>query len=419
MRTGARIPAMGWRFGRPAAPEMRAIVLVLDGCGIGPLPDAAAYGDEGSHTLGHAAVAAGGMRLPVLQRLGLGTLDAIAGVEPVADHEAAVGIALERSAGKDSTTGHWELMGLLVSRPFPTYPDGFPPEVMRAFEAAIGRPALGNVPASGTEIIERLGPEHLRTGAPIVYTSADSVFQIAAHEDIVPVEQLYEWCRIARSLLAGDHAVSRVIARPFVGTPGAFVRTPRRRDFSLEPIGPTVLDVLAGREIPVIGIGKIEDLFAGRGLARAVHTQDDMDGIRQTADAARALDHGFVFTNLVELDTTYGHRNNVAGYVRHLEAIDAHLPEVLGVAEAGDLVIITADHGNDPTTSSTDHSRERVPVLAWRPGLRTGVRLGERSSFADVGATVAEAFACPWTGPGESLWSLLAVEGRAEEAPRP
>lgn len=397
---------------------MRVIVLVLDGCGIGALPDAAAYGDEGSHTLGHAAAAAGGLRVPVLQRLGLGTLDTIEGVEPVADHEAAVGIALERSAGKDSTTGHWELMGLPVPRPFPTYPHGFPPEIIRAFEAAIGRPTLANIPASGTEIIERLGPEHLRTGAPIVYTSADSVFQIAAHEDIVRVEQLYEWCRIARSLLTGEHAVSRVIARPFVGKPSAFVRTPRRRDFSLEPVGPTVLDVLAGREVPVIGIGKIEDLFAGRGLARAVHTQDDMDGLSQTVEAARALDNGFVFTNLVELDTIYGHRNNVEGYVRQLEAIDARLPEVLGVAEAGDLVIITADHGNDPTTSSTDHSRERVPLIAWRPGLRKGVQLGERSSFADVGATVAEALACPWTGPGESVWSRLAVEGHAERAPR-
>ncbi|MGQ0548842.1 MAG: phosphopentomutase [Armatimonadota bacterium] len=397
---------------------MRVIVLVLDGCGIGALPDAAAYGDEGSHTLGHAAGAAGGMRLPVLERFGLGTLDAIAGVKPIADHQAAAGIALECSAGKDSTTGHWELMGLQLTRPFPTYPHGFPPEIIQAFEAAIGRKTLGNIPASGTQIIEMLGPEHLRTGTPIVYTSADSVFQIAAHEEIVPVEQLYEWCRIARSILQGEHAVSRVIARPFVGKPGALVRTHRRRDFSLEPTGPTVLDVLAGRDVPVIGVGKIEDLFAGRGLARAVHTRDDMDGIAQTVDVAKALDHGLVFTNLVELDSVYGHRNNASGYARHLEAIDAHLPEVLAVARAGDLLIITADHGNDPTTSSTDHSRERVPVLAWRPGLGTGVRLGERSSFADVGATVAEAFACPWTGPGDSFWSLLAVDDRAQDAVR-
>ncbi|MGH2406086.1 MAG: phosphopentomutase, partial [bacterium] len=335
-------------------------MLVLDGCGIGALPDAAAYGDEGSHTLGHAAQAAGGVRVPVLERLGLGTLDAIVGVKPVADHHAAVGIALERSAGKDSTTGHWELMGLIVPRPFPTYPRGFPPEVIRAFEAAIGRPVLGNVPASGTQIIETLGPEHLRTGAPIVYTSADSVFQIAAHEEVVPVEMLYEWCRIARSILRGDHAVSRVIARPFVGSPGAFVRTDRRRDFSLPPIGPTVLDALTDRGVPVVGVGKIEDLFAGRGVSRAVHTHDDTDGIRQTVTAAREGHHGLVFTNLVELDTAYGHRNDPSGYARHLEAIDAQLPDVLAAAENGDLVIVTADHGNDPTTPSTDHSRERV-----------------------------------------------------------
>ncbi len=386
---------------------MRVIVLVLDGCGIGALPDAAAYGDEGSDTLGNTARAVGGLRLPVLEGLGLGVLDALAGVRSVADHQAAVGIASERSAGKDSTTGHWELMGLLVPRPFPTYPQGFPPEVMRAFEAGIGRPALGNIPASGTQIIEALGPEHLRTGAPIVYTSADSVFQIAAHEAVVPVEQLYGWCRTARAIMQGEHAVSRVIARPFVGTPGAFTRTDRRRDFSVAPTGPTVLDALADRGIPVVGIGKIEDLFAGRGLSRSVHTHDDMDGITQTVGAARALDSGLVFTNLVELDTVYGHRNDPTGYARQLAAIDARLPEVLRTCEAGDLVIITADHGNDPTTPSTDHSRERVPVLAWRPGLKVGERLGERASFADVGATVADAFGCPWSGPGESFWKVL------------
>ena len=397
---------------------MRAILLVLDGCGIGAAPDAAAYGDEGSHTLGNTARAVGGVRLPVLERLGLGSITDLVGVRPVAAHAAAVGEMLERSAGKDSTTGHWELAGLIVSRPFPTYPRGFPPEIVQAFEAGIGRLVMGNVAASGTEIIARLGPEHLRTGAPIVYTSADSVFQIAAHETIVPPEQLYAWCRIARAILQGEHSVSRVIARPFVGTPGAFQRTDRRRDFSLVPTGPTVLDVLQERGTPVIGIGKIDDLFAGRGLSRSVHTHDDMDGITQTIAAARALDRGLVFTNLVELDTVYGHRNDPAGYARHLEAIDARLPEVLEVAAAGDLVIITADHGNDPTTPSTDHSRERVPVLAWRPGLRTGERLGERASFADVGATVADAFGCPWTGPGESFWTALSTNGLAEEAAR-
>ncbi|MBM3470725.1 MAG: phosphopentomutase [Armatimonadetes bacterium] len=390
---------------------MRAVVLVLDGCGIGALPDAADYGDEGSNTLVNTARAVGGLRLPVLERLGLGVLDAIPGVTPVGDHEAAAGVMRARAAGKDSTTGHWELAGLVVRRPFPTYPEGFPADLIRAFERQIGRETLGNVAASGTEIIETWGPAHLRSGAPIVYTSADSVFQIAAHEAVVPVEQLYEWCRIARGLLVGDHAVSRVIARPFVGTPGAFARTDRRHDFSLPPVGPTVLDALADRGIPVVGVGKIEDLFAGRGLARSVHTHDDADGITQTVAAARGLEHGLVFTNLVELDTVYGHRNNSEGFAQHLQEIDARLPEILGVCAGGDLVVITADHGNDPTTPSTDHSREQVPLLAWRPGLLPGVRLGVRESFADLGATVAEAFAVPWGGSGESFWTVL-EEGR-------
>jgi phosphopentomutase len=387
---------------------VRVILLVLDGCGIGALPDAAAYGDAGSNTLAHTARAVGGLRIPTLERLGLGTLDDLAGVRPVADHEAAAGVMLERSAGKDSTTGHWELCGLIVSRPFPTYPRGFPPEIIGAFEAAIGRRVLGNVAASGTRIIEELGAEHVRTGRPIVYTSADSVFQIAAHEAVVPVEQLYAWCRLAREMLVGEHAVSRVIARPFVGAPGAFVRTDRRRDFSLPPTGRTVLDALRGQAIPVVGIGKIEDLFAGRGIARAVHTHDDMDGIAQTVAAARDLERGLVFTNLVELDQVYGHRNNAAGYARHLEAIDARLPEVMAICRAGDLLIITADHGNDPTTESTDHARERVPLLAWRPGLVRGTRLGTRESFADVGATAAEALGCPWDGAGTSFMPALA-----------
>jgi phosphopentomutase len=390
---------------------MRVLLIVLDSCGMGALPDAAVYGDEGSDTLANTARAVGGLRLPVLERLGLGVLADLPGVAKRAAHEAAVGLMLERSAGKDSTTGHWELAGLVTSRPFPTYPLGFPQNIVRAFEAAIGRPVLGNAVASGTEIINVLGPEHLRTGHPIVYTSADSVFQIAAHDAIVPVEQLYEWCRIARGILQGEHAVSRVIARPFLGQPGAFVRTDRRRDFSLAPTGPTVLDALQARGVPVVGIGKIEDLFAARGLDRAIHTHDDMDGLAQTASAARDLDHGLVFTNLVELDSVYGHRNDAAGYARHLEAIDARLPEVINVCGSGDLLIITADHGNDPTTPSTDHSRERVPVLAWRPELPVGRRLGIRSSFADVAATVAQAFGVVWSGPGQSFWADLVVRG--------
>jgi phosphopentomutase len=392
------------------------VLLVLDGCGIGALSDAAAYGDEGSNTLVNTARAVGGLRVPVLQRLGLGVLADLAGVAPAPDHEAAVGIMRERSAGKDSTTGHWELAGLEVPRPFPTYPHGFPAALIHEFETAIGRTALGNTVASGTEIIKRLGAEHLRTGYPIVYTSADSVFQIAAHEAAVPVEQLYEWCRAARRILRGEHAVSRVIARPFVGSPGAFVRTDRRRDFSLPPLGPTVLDALVAGGVPVVGVGKIEDLFAGQGLTRAVHTHDDMDGLDQTVAAARDQPHGLVFTNLVELDTVFGHRNDPVGYARQLSAIDARLPEVMAACAPADLLIITADHGNDPTTPSTDHSREQVPLMVWRRGLRGGVRLGVRESFADVAATVADAFDLRWPGPGRSFWADLSVAWGAGSA---
>jgi phosphopentomutase len=386
---------------------LRILLLVLDGCGIGELPDAAAYGDQGSNTLGNTARAVGGLRVPVLERLGLGALSPLAGVRSREDHAAAVGVMRERSSGKDSTSGHWELAGLIVAQPFPTYPQGFPPQVIDAFVRALGRPVLGNVAASGTEIIQRLGPEHLRTGAPIVYTSADSVFQIAAHEGMVPVEQLYEWCRAARAILQGPHGVSRVIARPFVGSPGAFTRTDRRRDFSLPPIGPTVLDAITQAGIPVLGIGKVEDLFAGRGVTRSIHTHGDMDGLAQTIEALRALERGVVWTTLVDFDTVYGHRNDVAGFARHLQEVDARIQDVLESCRSGDLVVMTADHGNDPTTPSTDHSREHVPVLAWRPGLPGGRRLGVRETFADVAATMAEALTVPWGGPGRSFWPQL------------
>jgi len=280
-------------------------------------------------------------------------------------------------------------------------------------EAAIGRPVLGNEVASGTEIIARLGPAHLRTGHPIVYTSADSVFQIAAHEAVVPVEQLYAWCAAVRAVLVGEHAVSRVIARPFAGTPGAFVRTPRRRDFSLAPVGPTVLDALAAAGVPVVGIGKIDDLFAGRGLTRAVHTRDDEEGLTRTVEAAAALGHGLVFTNLVELDQVYGHRNDATGWARHLQRLDGRLPEVLQACGDDGLVILTGDHRNHPTTPSTDHSRGRVPVLAWRAELPPGRRLGVRATFADVAATLAEALGVAWTGPGTSFWPLVAPQDAA------
>ncbi len=381
----------------------RAIVLVLDSAGVGELPDAARYGDEGSSTLPHVAEAVGGLRLPHLERLGLGRIIPIAGVAPVGEPEAAFGRMAEQSAGKDSTTGHWELMGLILPRPFPTYSQGFPPEIVTAFETAIGRSVLGNRPASGTAIIDELGAAHLRTGFPIVYTSADSVFQIAAHEAVVPVEHLYEWCRAARRVLVGDHAVSRVIARPFVGEPGAFQRTDRRRDFSLEPVGQTILDVLAARGVPVFAIGKIGDLFAERGISESVHTHDDLDGLARTAEAARRVDRGLIFANVVDLDTVYGHRNDAEGYARQLERIDAALEPILAAAGRDTLLVITADHGNDPTTPSTDHSREYVPLLARGGGLRAGADLGTRRTFADVGATVTAALGMPWRGPGTSF----------------
>lgn len=385
----------------------RCVVVVLDGLGVGELPDASAYGDQGSATLQNTARAVGGLKLPTLQRLGLGNLVPVDGVPAAAQPEACFGRMAEKSAGKDSTTGHWELMGVQLDRPFPTYPNGFPPEVVEAFQRAAGTQVLGNRPASGTQILEELGAEHLKTGYPIVYTSADSVFQIAAHEEVIPVERLYELCQIARRILQGPHAVSRVIARPFVGKPGSFVRTARRKDFSLEPPKPTVLDRLVESGYPVWTVGKVADLFAHRGVTRTVPSQDDVDGVVRTARLLTELEAGLLFTTLVDLDTRYGHRNDPEGYAQNLERIDAALPELLQSLRPGDLLVLTADHGNDPTTLSTDHSREYVPLLAYGPGLRAGVDLGVRESFSDVGATVAEALGVSWDGPGRSFFGEM------------
>ncbi len=378
-------------------------MIVLDSCGVGEAPDAARYGDEGASTLPHTAEAVGGLHLPVLGRLGLGRIAPIRGVPPDPAPAGAFGKMTEVSAGKDSTTGHWEMMGVRLAKPFPTYPHGFPPEIIEPFQARIGRRILGNRPASGTVIIAELGEEHLRTGFPIVYTSADSVFQIAAHEERIPVEELYRYCRIARELLIGPHAVSRVIARPFVGRPGSFVRTDRRRDFSLPPPEPTILDHLQAARLPVVGIGKISDLFAGCGITEEIHTHDDRDGLDQTMRAMRTALRGLIFTNLVDLDTLYGHRNNPRGYGDDLEMIDANLEPVLAGLRGSDLLIITADHGNDPTTPSTDHTREYVPLLVAGPRVRGGVDLGVRRTFADVGATVAAALGVGLPRVGQSF----------------
>jgi phosphopentomutase len=385
--------------------KRRAILLVLDGVGIGELPDAADYGDEGSNTLVNMAKAVGGLNLPNLQRMGLGNIEQIEGIPPAEKPIACYGKMREVSAGKDTTTGHWEIAGIIREKPFPTYPNGFPPEIIEAFEKAIGRKVLGNKPASGTAIIEELGEEHLRTGYPIVYTSADSVFQIAAHEEIVPVEQLYEWCRIAREILRGEHEVARVIARPFIGTPGNFKRTARRKDFSVPPPYPTLLDALTEAGLKVVTVGKVDDIFAGRGVTFAVHTSDNRDGMQQVETLTAQGDFDFLWCTLVDFDTVYGHRNNPQGFAQALREFDEWLGNFLPKLREGDLLIITADHGNDPTTPSTDHSREYVPLLIWTPSLREGKPLGVRQTFADVAATIADWLKVEWHGAGKSCLS--------------
>jgi phosphopentomutase len=367
----------------------RVLVIVCDSWGVGDAPDAAEYGDEGANTLGNTARAVGGLRVPTLAGLGLGHLTAIEGVAPTAEPGTGRGRATERSAGKDTTTGHWEMMGVRLDEPFPLYPHGFPPEIMEPFEAAVGLPVLGNEPASGTEIIARLGEEHLATGRPIVYTSGDSVFQIAAHKDRVSLQTLYEWCRTARRLLTGPHRVGRVIARPFEGPPGAFMRSPERRDFSVPPPGPTVLDHLVGAGVAVYAIGKIQDIFSGQGITEARYSDSNDHGVDLTLQYLRRPGPAFVFTNLVDYDSKYGHRNDPLGYAAAIEALDARLPEVIG-ALGGGVLLITGDHGCDPTTMrSTDHTRERTPILA--AGLSGDARdIGTRESFGDLGQTVAD-----------------------------
>jgi phosphopentomutase len=371
-----------------AARVPRVLVLVCDSFGVGDAPDAAAYGDLGSDTIGNCSRAVGGLHLPNLGGLGLGLLTDVMGVEPRAEPGSAHGRLTELSAGKDTTTGHWEMMGIVLDRPFPLYPAGFPPEVIGPFERRIGRSVLGNRPASGTEIIEELGGEHLRTGRPIVYTSGDSVFQIACHKDIVPLETLYEWCGVARGILTGEHNVGRVIARPFTGRPGDFVRTHERRDFSVPPPGPTLLDHCQGAGVDVYGVGKIQDIFAGRGLSEAMYSESNDDGVDISLEFLGRSGPSLVFTNLVDFDSKYGHRNDPQGYAACMEALDGRIPDVLEALDGG-VMLLTGDHGCDPTTPSTDHSRERTPMLA--AGLPGGPYDVEcRGTFADLGATVAD-----------------------------
>jgi phosphopentomutase len=369
----------------------RAIVIVLDSVGIGELPDASTYGDEGSDTLGHIARRVP-LDLPTLRALGLNRVAAL-GADPRNDSAVgAVGRMAELSAGKDSVTGHWEMMGIVLEHPFPVFPHGFDAEVIGTFSHLCGRGVLGNKAASGTTIIDELGPEHLRTGSLIVYTSADSVFQIAAHEDIVPIQELYRACEIAYQLVGEGLGVGRVIARPFVGVPGHFTRTANRHDYALPPKGETLLDRATAAGVPVVAIGKIEDLFAGRGITRAIHTASDGEGMDHVNGQLEEVDRGLIFANLVDFDTQYGHRNDVTGYAANLERFDARLGELLPRLQPSDLLIITADHGNDPSTPSTDHSREYVPLLVTGAAVGRGIDLGTRSTFADLGQTLAEVF---------------------------
>ena len=386
---------------------MRVFVIVLDGVGMGALPDADRYGDAGANTLLHVAEHAGTLSLPMLETFGLGNLLPMPGVRPTLAPRGARARLTEKSAGKDSTTGHWEMMGIALEHPFPTYPDGFPAPLLDRWSERVQRGWIGNVAASGTEIIARLGQQHQETGRFIVYTSADSVFQVAAHEQTVPIEQLYSACRAARDLLIGPHAVGRVIARPFEGAPGEYRRTSRRRDFSLAPPAPTVLDrmVEAGRR--VVTVGKVDDLFAGRGVTDAIHTTSNEEGETVLLDLVKRSGEGLVFANLVDFDTQYGHRNDPAGFAVALEKFDLTFGRIVDRLRGDEMVWVTADHGNDPTTPGTDHTREYTPLLVAGPRVRDGVDLGTRASFADLGATLAELFSVSAPRAGTSFLSEL------------
>ncbi len=368
----------------------RVILIVLDSVGIGELPDATLYEDQGSNTLGNIAAAVP-LNIPHLAAMGLANLVALNGVA-AAGPTGAYGRLAERSAGKDSVTGHWELMGVVLDRPFPTFPGGFPKELITEFESRIGRQSIGNVVASGTTIIDELGPLHMETGYPIVYTSADSVFQIAAHEGIVPVPQLYKWCTVAYDLAVKGLGLGRVIARPFIGLPGSFQRTANRHDYAMPPTAETLLDRMLAAGQHVASVGKVSDLFAGRGISESYPTKSDAEGVDRVEALMATEDGGLIFANLVDFDTVYGHRNDTRGYAKNLELFDARVPGVIARLRDDDLLVITADHGNDPTTPSTDHSREHVPILLYGRRVRTGVNLGTRQTFADLGQTLAENF---------------------------
>ena len=382
--------------------KRRVILIVLDSVGIGEMPDSCQYGDGGCNTLVNTARAVGGLKIPNLQQLGIGNITLIDGAAPVESPQAAYGKLQEQSAGKDTTTGHWEMMGIILDRPFPTYPQGFPLDLLQKFEQLIGRPTIGNKAASGTEIIKELGEYHMKTGYPIVYTSADSVFQIAAHEEIIPLPQLYEMCQTARNLLQGEHAVGRVIARPFIGQPGSFVRTAHRHDYSLQP-EKNILDYMQESGKLVVGVGKIKDIFAGQGVTSSYAIENNDDGVDKIIQAMQTHEGGLIFANLIDFDQLYGHRNDPYGYAAALETFDRRLPEIINTLQDEDILIITADHGCDPTFAGTDHTREYVPVLVYGKAVEPR-NLGIRATFADIGQTIADYLGIKAEGlPGNSM----------------
>ncbi|MDW7656146.1 MAG: phosphopentomutase [Bacillota bacterium] len=385
----------------------RVTIIVLDSVGCGASPDAHLYGDEGSNTLSHIAAAVPEMKLPNLAALGLGLIQGVTGIGQACQPIGNYGRMQPQSAGKDTTTGHWELAGLVLDIPFPVYPDGFPGKIVAQLEKAFGRKIIGNKPASGTEIIASLGDEHVRTGCPIVYTSADSVLQIAAHESIIPLEQLYAYCQAARKIMQGPHAVGRIIARPFTGQSGAYQRTVNRHDYSLEPFAPTVLDRAKASGYVVAGIGKINDIYAGRGLTRTVKSVGNLDGIKKTIEWLKEPFDGILMVNLVDFDMLYGHRNDPEGYAAALMEFDHYLPAIMSCLSAGELLLLTADHGCDPTWTGTDHTREYVPILAYRPELAKGLDLGTRVGFSDLAATVSDYLDLPDNPGGISFWPQL------------
>lgn len=388
----------------------RVILIVMDSVGVGELPDADHYGDSGSNTIGNIARSIKGFELKNLEALGLGNIDPGIGLKAAHMPAGCYGRAKELSPGKDTTTGHWEIAGVTLDKPFPTFPEAFPKELIEDFEKAIGKKTIGNEVASGTEIIARLGDKHVETGFPIIYTSADSVFQIAAHEEVIPLPKLYEICEKARTLLTGSYAVGRVIARPFLGEHGNYKRTSNRRDFSLKPIKKTMLDIIAENGLNVMAVGKIEDIFAGAGITEAVHTKNNMEGVDETLKYLDSNKKGLIFTNLVDFDMLYGHRNDVAGYAAALKEFDDRLPEVMEAMKDSDVLIITADHGCDPSTQSTDHSREYIPVLIYGKNIKTGVSIGTRNGFSDVGATVLDLLKLPIAIDGKSFKEEICSE---------